>query len=201
LCFDKTIENWKNIKESLKKIIDSKYAVKNDDTIRKQLKQYSYTKSIILSCELNNIPVTKNNYRKIIYDIYVILGSVDKIMKYKTISVIEGNKSDLGYEYYPNLKISYRNYDAFGSLYEIVSQCKLNKIKLNMCIRLYDEKIYTIDIINGQCNIIVDDIVSIKNIEYLKNNNDIYKFETKTNKRGELYARINPLTGNAKKIH
>jgi len=200
LHFDKSVDDWQGVREKLKKVIDVKYGVRTVDLdIRKTLKQYSYTSSTILSCKMNNIINEKNKYKPIIYDLYLLINDTDKIMKYKTINIIRGEKNDFGFCYYPKLNISYQGYCAFDSLFEIISQCKFNNIKLEMSIRLKNDKIFTIEINNGKVDLNIDDIVTIKNIEYLKNGKNIYKFEN--NVKGDLYGTINKEAGKVKVLY
>jgi hypothetical protein len=103
-----------------------------------QLKDINLVQSKIIMCNINEEKHDRLNYRNIMHTIFLIIGRREKIKKNTCINIEFGNYTDKGYKYIEDLDISIQGTDATLSLKEIMSQCKKNKIKLEMEIKLND---------------------------------------------------------------
>ena len=123
------------IKENLYCLIPSAYT-----SIRKvnshEIKKYDLTQSKITGCKINNKEHDRLNYRNIMHRIYNIIGDRKKIKKSTLLNIEFGEYTDKGYKYVKKLDMSIQGTDARLTLYEIINQCKIHKIKLELKIKL-----------------------------------------------------------------
>jgi len=129
--YDQIIQDNGDILLKTKKII-----TKLDD-----LKNINFTNSVIVSCKLNNQIKQKMKYKAILEDVYTLIGSGAKIIKNTKLNIETVNKNDNGFYYIDNLGISVRGVDSNKCIYEIISQCVINKISINMVIQTTNNNI------------------------------------------------------------
>jgi len=130
---DYIIENLENGNKLLKKRITI--------TVINDIKKYNFSNSIILSCTLNNIPVSILKYSNIMKNIYDLINDGTTIIKntIMNIKTIEINIS--GFHYYKNLGISIQSADSNKTLLEIIKQCTSNNIFIDMEIKLNNNEV------------------------------------------------------------
>ena len=194
MYLDKEVKDWNKIKKEIENVVREKYG-KQDDELNK-LKKLSYSHSTILFCYLKDKYVKKNNYNPILIELYELINDSNNILKFQSIGLVKGKKNGRTCNYLEDLDITVTDVNAGMAIFELYTQCKNNDIKLNICIRLDDDKLLIINIEKGESKIKVYNIVKIKNVEYLTNKENVYKFENNT--KGELYGNINRETGKIK---
>lgn len=106
-----------------------------------KLKGLNFNNSTILDCFINGKKPTKNKYHSIMLDIYNLIGDGDLIIQNKLLNVKTENVSGKGYVYDEELGISIQRADANKTFKEIVNQCLMNNIKLNIEIKLDNDKL------------------------------------------------------------
>lgn len=123
--------NTQKVKEELIKMTDEK------STIEMQ----NFSHSEILSCKIGNDNVEKLNYANILFQVLLHIGNKSKILKTysgKYMNFSEEKKTLNGYKYYDKLQLSIQNADSNHTLKEIKHICEMNKINLQMDIKLRD---------------------------------------------------------------
>lgn len=110
------------------------------------MKKYNFTKSTINSCIINDTIVMKLKYKSILEKIYTIINNGAKIIKYSKLNIKTIKKCDEGYYYLEKLGISVQCVDSNKCLTEIINQCNINNIKLNMIIKINNNDIININI-------------------------------------------------------
>ena len=101
-----------------------------------ELRNYSFTKSIITDCTINNKHPTDNKYYRIVMDIYTLINDSDLIYKNCILNKKIKKQTDHGFNYLEKYEFSIQSADANKTLKEIVTQCICNNIKLNIEIKL-----------------------------------------------------------------
>ena len=192
LYFDKTIENWNIVKDSLKKIIDMKYSIKKNNDLLLKIEEYNFKFSKLSECRINDVIIHKPSFVDTLRKIYIAVGDIIKINKYN-VNVHIGRVEN---EYIEEINVSFHRADAKRTLLEIINQSINNFINLSLSIRLKENKFISVLLEKDISKMIIYDIVDIDGVEYLKNEENIYKFEN--NIKGKLYAKINLKTGKAK---
>lgn len=104
-----------------------------------ELSKYTFTHSNITYCVVNDEEIDANKYAKILVNIYRLIDDGVKIIKNTTFNIKTIPLNDKGFTYLDDLGISYQKCDANKTIFEIVNQCKLNNIKLNIKIELQDD--------------------------------------------------------------
>lgn len=105
----------------------------------KQLDSNDFTKSEVVSCEINDTPVEKLTYMNILKQVLLQVGDKQQIFRAysdKYVNIIDEKKTSNGYKYFDELKLSIQGADANHTLKEIQHLCDANKIKLRMEIKL-----------------------------------------------------------------
>ena len=105
-----------------------------------QLSSYSFTFSNILECEIDGTIISSPNYSKVLEHIYSVIKDGIKIIQTPTtfyLKTIEYNIE--GFEYLPDVGISYQKKDANGTIKEILIQAKHHNIKIDIMIKLNDD--------------------------------------------------------------
>lgn len=102
----------------------------------KSIRTVNLTQSKISSCHLNDVSHTRLNYRSILHQIYKIIGTREAIKKRTLLNIEFGKYTQKGYKYIEDLDMSIQGTDARQTLAEIMNQCKKNKIKLSLYIKL-----------------------------------------------------------------
>ena len=115
----------------------------------KDLINYDFGKSIILECLVNDKQITKFKYKSTLVHIYNLINDKMKIIKNTKLNIIALKKIDNGFYYSDNLGISVQGAESNKCLLEIITQCIENKIKLYMEIKLIDNNIIEIKVIES----------------------------------------------------
>jgi len=105
-----------------------------------QLSNYAFTFSNILECEIDGTIISSPNYSKVLEHIYTVINDGIKIIQTPTtfhLKTIEYNIE--GFEYLPNVGISYQRKDANETIKEILIQAKHHNIKIDIMIKLNDD--------------------------------------------------------------
>lgn len=125
------------IKENLYCLVPSTYtSIKKVDS--QEIKKCDLVQSKITECKINNKEHDRLNYRNVLHRIYNIIGDRKKIKKKSLLNIEFGEYTDKGYKYVKKLDMSIQGTDAKSTLYEIINQCKVHKIKLELKIKLND---------------------------------------------------------------
>jgi len=107
-----------------------------------QLSSHSFTFSNILECEIDGTIISSPNYSKVLEHIYTVINDGIKIIQTPStfhLKTIEYNIE--GFEYLPNVGISYQRKDANGTIKEILIQAKHHNIKIDIMIKLNDDRL------------------------------------------------------------
>jgi hypothetical protein len=132
---DEIIVDVEKIKENLYCLMPNMYvSIKKVDG--QKIKKYNLTQSKIIACKINNKEHDRLNYRNIMHRIYSIIGDRKKIKKKSLLNIEFGEYTNKGYKYMKKLDISIQGTDAKTTLYEIINQCEVHKIKLELNIKL-----------------------------------------------------------------
>ena len=103
------------------------------------IKLYSFKKSIILECLINNKEFNKLKYKSILEQIYKLINDGSTIIKNTKLNIKTIKKEDEGFYYLDNIGISIQGVDSNKCLLEIINQCIENEIELSMKIKLIDD--------------------------------------------------------------
>ena len=107
-----------------------------------QLSSYSFTFSNILECEIDGTIISSPNYSKVLEHIYTVINDGIKIIQTPStfhLKTIEYTME--GFEYLPDVGISYQRKDANGTIKEILIQAKHHNIKIDIMIKLNDDRL------------------------------------------------------------
>ena len=136
LYFDKTIEKWDMVKDSLKKIIDTKYSIKKDNDLLQKIEEYDYKFSKLCECKINDVVIQKPSFVDTLRKVYIAVGNIIKINKYNG-NVHTGHVEN---EYIEEINVSFHRADAKRTFIEIINQCINNIISLSLSVRLKENK-------------------------------------------------------------
>tara|TARA_B110000971_G_C20000718_1_gene496690 strand:+ start:617 stop:1426 length:810 start_codon:yes stop_codon:yes gene_type:complete len=145
----------KKINKNLNKSRDGVYCllldIKQDDIINinsiDDLKKYNFLHSKIMNGLINSEIITTNlPYIKLVLNTYKVINDADKIYSNKQITIKIGYCKDKHYLFLEELGISICRMDANNAVREVCNQCKINKIKLNLLIKLQDNRQIVIDL-------------------------------------------------------
>lgn len=131
-------ESKKNITVDIQCIQDNDYCLMPYtycDTSNK-INRVNITYSKVVKCNINKKEHNILNYRNILLHIYKIIGKRELIKKNTLANIEYGKISIRGYRYIEDLDMSLQGIDAYQTFCEIKNQCKANKIKLELIIRL-----------------------------------------------------------------
>lgn len=142
------IEN--KLKELLFNETNQKYIIikrRNGDILVKRVRdinikcindfqKYNLCSSVIQYCTLNNTKLFKLKYKKIVDEIYNIIGDANKIIKNTKLNIIKERCEIDGFYYLERLGISIKIVDSNTFIKEIYNQCKKNNINISMTILL-----------------------------------------------------------------
>jgi hypothetical protein len=108
------------------------------------IKLYSFKKSIILECLINNKEFNKLKYKSILEQIYKLINDGSTIIKNTKLNIKTIKKEDEGFYYLDNIGISVQGCESNKCLLEIINQCSINKIHIYIKIKLFDKVIINI---------------------------------------------------------
>jgi hypothetical protein len=110
-----------------------------------QLSNYAFTFSNILDCEIHGTVISSPNYSKVLEHIYSVINNGVKIIQTPSTFNLKTIQHELeGFEYLPDLGISYQRKDANGTIKEILIQAKHHNIKIDIMIKLNDDTLVNI---------------------------------------------------------
>jgi hypothetical protein len=107
-----------------------------------------FTKSKIIDCYINDKRPTQNDFNAIISNVHKIIGDGSKVIKRSILNTQTKNITTKGFCYNEDLEISFQRVDANKAFLEIVKQCFINKITLNIEIKFIDGKIICFEILH-----------------------------------------------------
>jgi hypothetical protein len=141
----KHIDEEISLKQQLIKYIEESKQTQIKSIIKQKqideyFNKYDFTKSIILSCFINDIE-TEKKYKPILVYIYKLINHASKIKEKTTLNIVNGKKTDKGFVYLDDLDISIQGVDSNKCLYEILNQCNQNKINIKLQIKTNDNQI------------------------------------------------------------
>ena len=134
-----------NIENYQQEIVDGTLILtpKKTHVTEAELNSIGLENSTILSCSIKNEDEaisTKVTYRSILIDIWKSMPT-QKIFQNTTFNFKLSNENgDKGYNWSPEINMSFQNKDSKNTLKEIVNMVKLNKYTINICIRLQTNK-------------------------------------------------------------
>ncbi len=110
----------------------------------KELSKLNLTYSEIIECVIKNgekVISNKKKYRQIVIDIWLTM-SPEKIVQTTTFNTKLTNENGVsGYDWIPELKMSFQGKDANKTMREIVNMIKTNNYSIKISIKLKSEKI------------------------------------------------------------
>ena len=114
-----------------------------------ELSSIGLENSTILSCSIKNEDETistKVTYRSILIEIWKSMPT-QKIFQNTTFNFKLSNENGLkGYNWSPEINMSFQNKDSKNTMKEIINMAKLNKYTINICIKLESNKIIWLNI-------------------------------------------------------
>ena len=135
-----------NISSYIQEVIGDTLILKPKNKIltEEELSMTSLTKSKITSCSIvdNNDKVIskKKQYQPILTEIWKSMPS-QKILQNTTFNFKLGDeKGEKGYNWNEKINMSYQGKDSNGSMREIIHMCKLNNYKIDISIKLENNK-------------------------------------------------------------
>jgi hypothetical protein len=136
---DEYLGNIKLILNNLSNKTDEKNQVIINNI--EDLQKFNYTSSVMLSCDINNNNFNKLKFKSVLEHVYTIIGNGTKIIKNTKLNIKTIKKLDEGFYYLEELGISIQGVTANKCILEIINQCIINKININMCIELENKSI------------------------------------------------------------
>jgi hypothetical protein len=136
------IENIENYQQE---IVDGSLILipKKTNITEAELNTIGFENSSILSCSIKNEDETistKVTYRSILIDIWKSMPT-QKIFQNTTFNFKLSNENGLkGYNWSPEINMSFQNKDSKNTIKEIINMVKINKYNINICIRLESNK-------------------------------------------------------------
>ena len=115
----------------------------------KNLFYYDFGKSVIIECLVNDKEIIKLKYKSILNNVYNLINDKIKIIKNTKLNIISLKEVGGGFYYLDNLGISVQGVDSNRCLLEIITQCVENKIKLYIEIKLIDNNIIKIKVVES----------------------------------------------------
>jgi len=98
----------------------------------------------IINCEINNKSINKYKLKSILDYIYHLIDNGTLIIKNTLLNIKTTKESNNGFKYYEKLGISIQGINSNKCIKEIFNQCKHNKIKLKLIIKLDNKDIISI---------------------------------------------------------
>lgn len=135
-----------NIDNYISEVIDNVLILtpKNKVINEEEIFNFNYTKSIILECILKdkeNIISNNKKYNSILIDIWSCMPT-QKILQNTTYNFKLSNEKGLnGYIWNSKIGMSFQRKNSNGCLKEIINMVKFNNYKIEMKIKLENEKI------------------------------------------------------------
>ena len=103
------------------------------------MKSYNFSKTKITSCRINRKTVDKLNYKPILVE---LLRKCNKILDTaKYMNFVKEKRNDRGYVFYDALGVSIQGADANDTIREIMNQCIVNKMHIEIIINMNDKEI------------------------------------------------------------
>ena len=102
----------------------------------------SLTNSEITYCNLCNDThqiSSRQHFKSILDDIWKSMTR-ETIIENTSFNYLTIECNERGYKWIPELRLSFQNKDANGTLYELIKMAKLNNYELNLTIKLVNEK-------------------------------------------------------------
>ena len=128
------------LKRKIDKVDEKQYDIvykKNGDILLKKKDiNYDYTGSAVHKCVLNGVEYENTSYAAIIRQIYRLIKNVKQIINNTKLNIKMGHITGKGYVYIEELDISIQRVEANISMKEIINQCNLNDIELELTIKL-----------------------------------------------------------------
>jgi len=134
-----------NIENYQQEIVDGSLILipKKTHITEAELNTIGFENSSILSCSIKNEDETistKVTYRSILIDIWKSMPT-QKIFQNTTFNFKLSNENGLkGYNWSPEINMSFQNKDSKNTIKEIINMVKINKYNINICIRLESNK-------------------------------------------------------------
>lgn len=136
-----------NISDYTREIINGTLILKPKKKIitEEELKMTSLTKSKIIECYItddNDVMITKaKQYRRILINIWTTIPT-QKILQNTTFNFkLTNENGEKGYNWNDKIKMSFQSKDSNGTMKEIIKMCKINNYKLDILIKLENNKL------------------------------------------------------------
>lgn len=101
-----------------------------------ELKNFDFKKSKIVSCKINDYNINKLKYKSILNYIYKLIDNGSKIIKNTTLNIKTIEENNDGFYYLDDIGISIQGAESNKCLLEIINQCIVNDIDINLKIKL-----------------------------------------------------------------
>ena len=128
------------LKRKIDKVDEKQYDIvykKNGGILLKKKDiNYDYTGSAVHKCVLNGVEYENISYSAIIRHVHWLIKDVQQIINNTTLNIKIGHITGKGYRYNKELNISIQGVDANTAMKEIINQCNLNDIALELIIKL-----------------------------------------------------------------
>lgn len=112
-----------------------------------ELRKYNFTHSTILISKIKNEEMSKLAYQAILRKVYEKINDAIIIIKNTELNMKIFKKTNDGFQYLENLKISFQGVDSNKCLNEIINQCIKENISLQMQIQLTNNHIVNINLL------------------------------------------------------
>ena len=136
-----------NISDYTQEVIDGTLILKPKKIIitEEELKMTSLTKSKIIECcvtgENNEVVTNAKQYRSILTNIWTMTPA-QKILQNTIFNFKLTNEyGEKGYNWNDRIKMSFQSKDSNGTMKEIIKMCKINNYRLDISIKLENNKL------------------------------------------------------------
>lgn len=131
-----------NIENYTQEIINGELILtpKKNYITENELNMTHITNSSIVECVIKkkeeNISTTKTSYRSVLVDIWKYMPT-QKILQTTTFNFkLTEENGEKGYNWCPDISMSFQNKDSKGTLIEILNMVKVNKLTIKLTIKL-----------------------------------------------------------------
>lgn len=103
-----------------------------------------FTNSTIIMCEIKKgeeIITTKKKYRSIVVDLWKSTSIKDFFTNTKFNFKLENMQGSKGYNWCPDISLSFQSKDANGTMEEIINMININGYKATIVVQMEDKKI------------------------------------------------------------
>lgn len=101
--------------------------------------KYNFTNCKICKCTINNVIYNLSSLNKILIQIFKIINNKELIVKNTKLSLIELTNKTKQFETIKKLDLSYMKPENNMAIDEIITQCQINNIKLDLKIILFNQ--------------------------------------------------------------